>query len=154
MLLEKTKPVPRPSEAEYKRIIDLGVTTPDLRMSAVRGLVSAGVPIRGEWLAPVLRDITDINDRRFHELFEIVRWNGDDDAVIDVVKCLHFDDPSPRSSWNRWMLKYIKHLKGSPPNLDRFHYDANREPVAKEIEENRRLLRQLKAWANEQSGGN
>lgn len=124
-----------------------------LRVAAVKGLLALDQPMRAEWLTPVIKATTDINDRNFHESIRLLQLYGKEQAAPGLVGCLHFDDPSPRNSFNMFLLQYIEASPNGPKYYYKFHHDPNTDGTPEQIENNRRILAELKQWLDDANAG-
>lgn len=123
-----------------------------MRVAAVKGLRALGVPLQVQWLTPVIRATTDLNDQSFHEAIRLIRLYGGENAAQALVSCLQFDDPSPRNAYNMFLILAIEYSPGGPKYYYKYHHDPNIDGTPEQIEENRKILQQLKAWLEEQKG--
>lgn len=121
-----------------------------MRVAAVKGLRKLGEPLQVEWLTPVIRATTDLNDQNFHEAIRLIRLSGEEKAARALVSCLKFDDPSPRNSYNMFLILAIEHCPGGPKYYYKFYSNPNTDGTPEQIENNRRILRALKTWLKEQ----
>jgi HEAT repeat protein len=120
-----------------------------MRIAAAKGLRALGEPLQPKWLTPVIRTVNDLNNQNFHEAIRLVRMYGGEKAAPALVSCLKFDDPSPRNSRNMFLLLAIHHSPGGPQYYYKFHSDPNTDGTPEQIENNRRILAELKKWLQE-----
>lgn len=124
-----------------------------LRVAAAKGLRALGEPLRPEWLVPVIRTVTDLNDQSFHEAIRLIRLYGGEKAASALVSCLDFDDPSPRNSRNMFLILAIHHCPGGPKHYYRFHSDPNSDGTPEQLNQNRMILAELRMWLAENGRG-
>jgi HEAT repeat protein len=120
-----------------------------MRVAASKGLRALGEPLQPEWLTPVIRTVSDLNDQNFHEAIRLIRLYGGEEAAPALVSCLNFDDPSPRNSRNMFLLLAIHHSPGGPQYYYKFHSDPNTDGTPEQIEKNRQILAELRKWLQE-----
>ena len=120
-----------------------------IRVATARSLQLLGEPLQPEWLTPVLRTSTDINNQNFHEAIRLIRLYGGERAAPALISCLNFDDPSPRNSHNMFLILAIHHSPGGPQYYYKFHSDPNTDGTPEQIEENRKILAELRKWLQE-----
>ncbi len=117
-----------------------------MRVAASKGLRALGESLQPEWLTPVIRSADDINDQNFHEAIRLIRLYGGEQAAPALVSCLDFDDPSPRNTFNMFLILAIHHSPGGPQYYYKFHSDPNTDGTPEEIEGNRQILAELRKW--------
>ncbi len=120
-----------------------------IRVATARSLQLLGEPLQPEWLTPVLRTSTDINNQNFHEAIRLIRLYGGERAAPALISCLNFDDPSPKNSHNMFLILAIHHSPGGPQYYYKFHSDPNTDGTPEQIEENRKILAELRKWLQE-----
>ncbi|MCK4627098.1 MAG: HEAT repeat domain-containing protein, partial [Phycisphaerae bacterium] len=121
-----------------------------LRVAAVKGLRALEQPIQVEWLTSVIRSAANLNDQSFHEAIRLIRMYGKDRAAPALVSCLKFEDPSPRNSYNMFLILAIEHSPGGPKYYYKYHSNPDANVNLQHLEENRQILVALKAWLTEQ----
>lgn len=121
-----------------------------MRLAAARGLVALKQPVQAEWLTPIIKATTDLNDQRFHEAIRILRLYGKEQAAPALVSCLQFDDPSPRNAYNMFLILAIEYSPGGPKYYYKYHHDPNTDGTAEQVEQNRKILDELHAWLQQQ----
>jgi len=94
-----------------------------MRVAVVKGLRLLG-EFKVEWLTPVIKANTDINDQSFHEAIRLIRLYGGKDAARALVSCLKFVDPSPRNTYNMFLILAIEHS----PNGPKYYYQFQSNP--------------------------
>lgn len=120
---------------------DLGV-----RIGAAKGLHALNEPIRPHLLTPVIKAAKNVNDQNFHEAIRLIRMYGGENAAQALVSCLHFQDPSPKNSFNMFLLLAIEHTEGGPKYYYKYHHNPNSDGTPEELAENRRILSEIKLW--------
>lgn len=120
-----------------------------MRVAVVKGLRLLG-EFKVEWLTPVIKANTDINDQSFHEAIRLIRLYGGEDAARALVSCLKFVDPSPRNTYNMFLILAIEYSPNGPKYYYQFHSDPNTDGTPAQIEENRRILAEFQKWLKEQ----
>lgn len=124
-----------------------------LRVAAADGLRRLTGKLDPAWLTPVVLDTTDINDQTFHESIRLIRVYAGAAAAPALIGCLRFDEPSPKGHYNFFLILAIHHAEKGPDCYYRWKHDPNTDGTPEEIENNRKILAELKAWAAERSSG-
>lgn len=119
-----------------------------MRVAAVKGLVALKAPFDPEWLTVVIRGAANVNDQNFHEAIRLIRLYAPNDAKRALAACVKFDDPSPRTSYNMFLLLAID--AGPQGYYSRFYSDPNTDGTPEQIENNRKVLAGLKQWLEKQ----
>ena len=122
-----------------------------LRVAAADGLRRLTGKLDPKWLTPVIRETTDINDQTFHESIRLIRVYADTAAAPALIGCLRFDDASLKGHHNFFLILAIHHARNGPDCYYRWKHDPNIEGTPKQIENNRKILEELKQWAAERS---
>ena len=145
----------------------------DLRLAAVRGMISLKQPVQAKWLTPVIKgtdidkkgfqvvtnnetrsieiiETGGINSQNFHEAIRLLRLYGKEQAGPGLVSCLKFDDPSVKSSYNFYLMMAIEACKEVPKHPYTYHHDPNKDGSPEQIEENRKILDFYKTWLESQ----
>ena len=117
-----------------------------MRIAAVRGLLASGEQLDPQWLVPVIRATSDLNDQNLHEAIRLTRLYGGKNAASALVSCLNFDDPSPRNTRNMFLILAIHYSSGGPQYYYKFYSNPNVDGTPKQIEQNRKILAALKKW--------
>ena len=120
---------------------DMGV-----RLSVVKGLHALDVPLESAWLAAAVRAATDPEDETFRESIRLIRLHAGDGAARVLASCLRFDDPSPRHLYNAFLIEQIRACAGAPEWEAAYYSDPASDGTPEQIESNRRMLAQVKAW--------
>jgi len=103
-----------------------------MRVAVVKGLRLLG-EFKVEWLTPVIKANTDINDQSFHEAIRLIRLYGGEDAACALVSCLKFVDPSPRNTYNMFLILAIEHSPNGPKYYYQFHSDPNTDGTPEQM---------------------
>lgn len=120
-----------------------------LRVAAADGLrqMTPENKLDPTWLTPTIRETTDINDQTFHESMRLIRLYSGEEAAPALIGCLDFDDPSTKNTYNFFLILAIHHCKNGPDCYYRWKHDPNRAGTPDEIENNRNIFAELKAFA-------
>ena len=121
-----------------------------MRVAAVKGLLELGEALEVEWLTPVIRATSGVNDQSFGEAIRLIRLYGRENAARALVSCLDFDDPSPRNARNMFLILGIEACPEGPKYYYKLHHDPNSDGTAQQIANNREILAALKTWLEEQ----
>jgi abhydrolase domain-containing protein 14 len=127
--------------SEYVRDKD-----PGMRVAAAKGLHALGQPLQPEWLIPVIRTVSNVNDRNFREAIRLIRLYGGEKAAPALASCLNFDDPSVRNSHNALLIEAVEACRDRPKYPHRYHHDLNTDGTPQQIAENRQTLAALRTW--------
>ena len=120
-----------------------------LRVAAAKGLLALKQPLPVDRLAQVIR-ASGANDRHFHEAIRVTRLYGGPQAASALVSCVRLDDPSVRNSYNMYVILAIESCPGGPKHYYQWHCDPNTDGTAEQVEGNRKILAELKAWLGKQ----
>jgi len=120
-----------------------------LRVAAAKGLLALKQPFPLDRLTQVIRG-SGANDRHFHEAIRITRLYGGPQAASALVSCVRLDDPSVRNSYNMYLILAIESCPGGPKHYYQWHSDPNTDGTAQQVEGNRKILTELKAWLDKQ----
>jgi HEAT repeat protein len=120
-----------------------------LRVAAAKGLLALGEPLRAEWLTPVIKNTTSVNDQNFHESIRLIRLYGGERAAAALIRCLDFDDATLKNAYNFFVMQGIEASPGGPKCFSLYHHDPNVDGTPEQIEENRKILDALKRWLAE-----
>ena len=116
-----------------------------LRVAAAKGLLALKQPLPVDRLTPVVRG-SGVNDHHFHEAIRVTRLYGGPQAASALVSCVRLDDPSVRNSYNMYLILAIESCPGGPKHYYQWHSDPNTDGTAQQVEGNRKILAELKAW--------
>ena len=123
-----------------------------VRVGASKGLMALGEALQVEWLTPVIKNTTSVNDQNFHESIRLIRLYGKERAAAALISCLNFDDPSLRNSYNFFLMQGIEASPGGPKCFSIYNHDPNVDGTPQQIEENRKVLEALKTWLTDFEG--
>jgi RNA polymerase sigma factor (sigma-70 family) len=121
------------------------------RVPAAEALVTTlRQPFEPHWLFPVIRvgKTFPHGGRPAHDAIHLIRWHGGERAIPALIHCLDLKDPAPRAHMASWIFNYRQQQAGWP-NVA-WHYDPK---TPQQLDENRKTLRQLRAWLVERAGG-
>jgi len=120
-----------------------------MRVAAAKGLLALREPVPVEALTRVIKSTTDMNDQNFHEAIRLIRLEGGERAAPALISCMKFDDPSPRNSYNMFLILAIEYSPDGPKYYYKFHHDPNSDGTPQQVQQNRKILDALKAWLAE-----
>ncbi len=118
----------------------------NLRVAAADGSRRAAGQLDPEWLKPVVRETTNVNDWALHKAVHLIRYYGMTPAV-SLIDCLRVNEPSPGDWYNFILVTAIQHCKDGPDCAGRWNHEPNGKGTAEQIENNRKVLEELKQWA-------
>jgi hypothetical protein len=121
------------------------------RIAAVNGLRALGRAVEPEWVTPMILGGGE-NIRTYYDAIDLLRMYGGDKAAPGLARCVHFDDPSVRHSYNFRLMLALEFSPNGPKHYYQWHHDPNRDGSEEELADNRRILAELKTWLDQQSG--
>jgi WD40 repeat protein len=122
----------------------------DRREPAAEALAgSLRQPFEPHWLFPVLRVGKNFprGGPPGHGAVNLICWYGGARAVPALIHCLDLKDPAPQAHLSSWIFRHLDN-QASPKVT--WHFDPK---TPQQLDENRKALRQLRAWLVERAGG-
>lgn len=124
-----------------------------MRMAAVKGLVALNRPFQADWLTPIIRAAhnNEVNAPAFYEALAQMNLYRSHQALVGLVGCLDFDNPSGKDWYNFYLLQYIgAQWEPNYYHYYKWHHDPNRDGTEEELAQNRQILSELKSWLDKQ----
>ena len=116
----------------------------NVRFAIVESLKELGEPFNEELVIPIIRSKESI----WQNAVWFVRRNAGNKAPAVLIKCLDMDDSSVTSYYNNTLVWQIAACGG--PKFT-YHHEFDGKDTEKQIQENRKILDELKVWLDQYS---